>query len=490
MTTTKRQANNRLSKLPPSLPQEVRRIDEANVGRLGLISIQERIPESFTSWTVDFEVDGRPARLSCDAVPKYGGVPHGLDGDVATALMDLYVESGCPEDGVLHTTAYQILKRAGLGDSGRYYQNLRQTLFRLRTATYSASEAWRDHRQRKWTTVTFNYIEALEFTSPDGELGLSRTSTLKLRLAESIVRSIRAQYTKPLDLEFLTSLDRPLTRALYRLLDARRYPPEDPRERLPSYTVNLIAWADACKIVDQRSNKIRATLQGAHEELIERGYLADVAYDGRGQKQEITYLFADTGPEPEPLTPPSALLQDLLNYRVALSVSERLLHEYGDEHVAARLARFQRLLEQGYKARNVSALLVDVIRDTEGKYDEKEKLVEAVAPSAVGKTSSRARPSRPSDPAPLLLPVAEEDPHQNASLEERVDAAMKTVQFLLRERLSVTEYARLRMHLIVGNPDPQVLGRRALKAKMEGQLDMLATELLAVLHQGIIPADK
>jgi hypothetical protein len=203
-----------------------------------------------------------------------------------------------------------------------------------------------------------------------------------------------------------------------------------------------------------------------------------VAYDGRGQKQEITYLFADTGPEPEPLTPPSALLQDLLNYRVALSVSERLLHEYGDEHVALRLARFQRLLEQGYKARNVSALLVDVIRDTEGKYDE--KVIEVVSVKA----SSRARPSsRPSDPAPLLLPVAEEDPAQNASLEERVDAAMKTVQFLLRERLSVTEYARLRMHLIVGNPDPQVLGRRALKAKMEGQLDALATELLTVLAQ-------
>ncbi|MFC6667656.1 replication initiator protein A [Deinococcus radiopugnans] len=223
MTSTKRSQKTR-----PATPKEISRIDEANVGRLGLISIQERVPDSFTSWTVDFHVEGRPARLSCDAIPKYGGVPHGLDGDISTALIDLYVEDGCPEDGTLHTTAYQILKRAGLHDSGRYYQNLRQTLFRLRTSTYTASEAWRDHRRGNWTTVTFNYLEALEFTSGDEDLGLSRSSTLKIRLATPITKSIRAQYTKPLDLEFLTSLDRPLTRALYRLLDARRYPPEDP----------------------------------------------------------------------------------------------------------------------------------------------------------------------------------------------------------------------------------------------------------------------
>ncbi|EYB68134.1 Plasmid replication initiator protein [Deinococcus phoenicis] len=452
----------------PTPPQEIRRIDEANVGRLGLISIQERIPDSYTSWSVEFEVDGRPARLSCDALPKYGGVPHGLDGDIATALIDLYVESGCPADGVLLTTAYQILKRAGLDDSGRYYQNLRQTLYRLRTSTYSASEAWRDHRRRSWTTVTFNYIEALEFTSPDDELGLSRSSMLKIRLAESIVRSIRAQYTKPLDLEFLTSLDRPLTRALYRLLDARRYPPEDPRLPLPAYTVNLITWAEACKIVDQRSNKIRSTLKGAHEELLERGYLSAVEYEGRGQKQQITYTFAgvegqQVQVEPVPTTP---LVGELLESRVSLAVARRLLSEYGEEHVGTRLQKFRRLIASGYKVRSRSALLVDVIRDQEGKYPDEPPLPDLPPKPAVS--------SEPPGQTLELRP----DP---ATLEERVDAALKTVQFLLRDRLSVSDYARLRLGLIVGQPDAAELGRRALRAKMEGQLSELAAEILDAL---------
>lgn len=135
---------------------ELKRFDEANVGRLGLISIQERISGEYASWKVEFEVDGRPAKLTCDALPKYGGVPHGLDNDISAALIDLYIESGSPEDGVLRTTAHRILRRAGLDSSGRYYQTLQQSLYRLRTATYSASEAWYDLR-RRWTTVTFNY---------------------------------------------------------------------------------------------------------------------------------------------------------------------------------------------------------------------------------------------------------------------------------------------------------------------------------------------
>lgn len=456
--------------IQPLSPREMTRIDEANVGRLGLISIQERIPENFTSWTIDFHNEGRPARLSCDAMPKYGGVPHGLDGDIATALIDLYVETGCPADGVLHTTAYQILKRAGLDDSGRYYQNLRQTLFRLRTATYSASEAWRDHRKGNWTTVTFNYLEALEFTSGDEDLGLSRSSTLKIRLADPIVRSIRAQYTKPLDLEFLTSLDRPLTRALYRLLDARRYPPEDPREPLPSFSVNLIEWAEACKIVDRRSNKIRATLQGAHEELMERRYLSAVDYEGRGQKQQLTYRFADFDSSRPPIQPDSPLVAELAQHRVSLAVARRLVEEFGEEHVRVRLHKFRSLIASGYRARNKSALLVDIIRDQDGKYPD----------AGIPVTDTKPQPAY----MPTLM-EAVSDAGAGAGtqpLEAQVDSALKTLQFLLRERLSVSEYALLRIAMITGQPDPQEAARAASRAKVEGHLDQFTTELLAHLE--------
>ncbi|GGK17383.1 hypothetical protein GCM10008955_08620 [Deinococcus malanensis] len=458
-------------KRSPTPLTEITRIDEANVGRLGLISIQERVPDTFSSWTVEFQVDGRPATLTCDAMPKYGGVPHGLDGDIATAIMDLYVESGCPDDGLLHTTAYQILKRAGLDDSGRYYTNLKQTLYRLRTATYSASEAWRDHRRGNWTTVTFNYLQGLDFTSGDEDLNLSRSSALRIRLAEPIVRSVRSQYTKPLDIEFLTSLDRPLTRALYRLLDARRYSPEDPRTPRLSYSVNLIDWAAACKIIDQRSNKIRSTLQGAHDELIERQYLESVEYDGRGKKQVITYRFVEVGGhKPELDIQSSPVMAELVSHKVSISVARRLMEEFGEIHIRERLQKFRRLLESGYRVRNRSALLVDVIRDQEDKYPEPSS-----APSSVpGRAPAPV-------PPPARMPTLEEAMHEPETLEARVEKAMKTIQFLLRDRLSVSEYGLLRMGLIVGQPDPERIMRAALQAKRDGTLDAFTDDLLSVL---------
>ncbi|MFC6592823.1 replication initiator protein A [Deinococcus lacus] len=443
----------------PTPRAELSRIDEANVGRLGLISIQERIPDTFTSWTVDFQIDGRPARLSCESVPKYGGVPHGLDGDIATAIIDLYVEEGCPPDGTLLTTAYQLLKRAGLNASGRYYQNLRSTLFRLRLTTYIASEAWHDFGRGNWTTVTFNYLEALEFTSGDEELGLSSASTLKIRLAEPIVRSIRAQYTKPLDLEFLTSLERPLTRALYRLLDARRYPPEDPRLPLPSLTFNVVEWAKDCKIVDQRSNKIRSTLQGAHDELIERGYLLGVDYEGRGSQQQLTYRFVEGEVAREV---DSQLVAELRKHKVSEPVARRLILQFGEEHVQQRLQKFRALMESGYRVRSRSALLVDVIRDQEGKYAEVAATAEAAE-------------------KPAYMPTLAEAMNAPEPLEVQVETALRTLQFLLREQFSVSEYALIRIGLVVGELSPRDLSREATRAKSEGHLDKFASELRARL---------
>ncbi|MCV4626643.1 replication initiator protein A, partial [Escherichia coli] len=82
-------------------------------------------------------------RLSCVAVAEHGGVPHGLDNDVSLALISLYQEAGSPEDGTIVTTAYRILSIIGWDTSGHYYRALKESLDRLTTATFTASEAWR-----------------------------------------------------------------------------------------------------------------------------------------------------------------------------------------------------------------------------------------------------------------------------------------------------------------------------------------------------------
>lgn len=445
---------------------QMQRLTEANVARLGLISIQERIPSDFTRWEVEFEVDGRVGQLSCFSPAEYGGVPHGLDGDVANALIDIFIEAGSPDNGVVNTTASQLLLRAGLHNNGHYHHVLTESLRRLKQATYTMSHAWRDHEHQRWTSGTFSYVLAYEITSNERDMVTAGT-VLSVTLARQIVQSIRARYVKPLDYAFLTSLERPLTRALYRLLDAKRYDPQDLSQSFASYEVNLLEWASECKVVDRRTDKIRRTLEGAHQELQERGYLQEVLIEGRGRKQTLTYVFGAPAPN---LALDPELVAELVTHRVARPVARKLVETYGETRVRARLARFKTLLASGYKARSPSALLVDIIRDDEGKY---------VDPAAVTETAQT--PKAPKPVAAPRDPEVEDRERQAAfqalSLEQQADQAMPTLQLLLKNRLDTMQYARIRSAMAEGRADASLIVKAVTKAVFDGRVDEALEQL-------------
>jgi len=354
-------------------------IDEGNIAFLGLISVQERIPEGFTRWDIEFDLQGRRASITCRANPDYGGVPHGLDNDVSLAVLVLYQRFGCPADGVIVTTAYQLLKLMGLDTSGYYYKALERSLGRLTHTTYTAREAWRENG--RWESKQFRYLEKVYATGM-GE-GLDNKTVLKIELGKEIAASVRARYIKPLDLELLASLKRPPTRGLYRLLDGRRFAEGGTAVR--TFEVGLLEWADVCKILDKRPEKIRRTLQGAHEELIQQGYLEAVEYVGRGKNQRIRYHFAPLAQVPDP-----AGVELLLAQGLSLSVAQRYAREYDLEHLRARVALYTAILEQGYRPRNRLGFLVDVIRDTQGKYANPEGFVSRQArPATRGRAAAQ-----------------------------------------------------------------------------------------------------
>ncbi|GEM88261.1 replication initiator protein A [Meiothermus granaticius] len=458
----------------PQEGTEIRRFDEANVARLGLISIQERIPPDFTSWSVEFSLEGRRARLSCVAVSEHGGVPHGLDNDVSLALISLYQEAGNPEDGTIVTTAYRILSIIGWDTSGHYYRALKESLDRLTTATFTASEAWRSGK--RWTTVKFRYIDRLEYTSEDDKLGFSERSILKIKLAREIVDSIRAKYLKPLDLGFLTSLDRPLTRALYRLLDAQRVSPDG--NEVTQFRTNIIEWADACKIVDKTPTRVRRTLEGAHNELVERGYLAGVEYQGRGPKQEVIYTFTR-----QPVVSEEALeaAARLTRYGVARPVAQALVTTYGRERVEERLARFEAILAAGYAPRNRAGFLVDVVRDEEGKYADTEGFVSQTRRlEADAVKARRAASARQAEERRQQQVEAEWE-----SLDEkgRATKAIRLLSFILRKHLPTRYYSGLLEAFEQGRLNPREVAEAAVRAQVELQLAPFAQDLMEAVDQ-------
>lgn len=379
-------------------------------------------------------------------------MPHGLDNEVSLALIALYFNAGSPEDGTFTATPYQILKLMGLDTSGYYYNALKESLMRLTTATYVLSEAWRENG--RWQSVTFRYIEKLEYTSSH-QGRLDRSSVLRITLAKEIVRSLKNQYVKPIDIEFMASLRRPLSRALYRLLDAQRFSPENPSP-LPRFEVNLMEWAAACKIVHKRPDKVRRTLEPAHQELLERRYLQSVEYVGRGQNQTVIYVFGEEAGSVPDAQAVELLMAEGLSFTSAYSLARR----YSLEHIRARVERFRIILASGYRPKNRLGFLVDVIRDESGKYDR-----------ALPSPQARRTQARLEEEEARRVEEEAEREWQSLPKDARVRRALQVAQLVLRSRVSVGDLEDLARLMEEEVLDPKALVEELKEASARGTLD-------------------
>ena len=160
---------------------------------------------------------------------------------------------------------YQLIQRAGFEDNGASYERLSESLRRLRVAEYVIGRAWRRRGEgaNGWASVAFSYISQIRQSTPENR-DLSRGTTLSIQLADPVAESIRNQYIHPLDLEFQVSLKRPLTRALYRLLNGRRYSETDPLHLVTQFTVLVSDWARDCKLTEVVTARIKRNLDEAH----------------------------------------------------------------------------------------------------------------------------------------------------------------------------------------------------------------------------------
>lgn len=304
-------------------------VDELNVSRLNLIAALDHVTTH--SWAVDMEIQGRPVRVECDALPTYG-VPHGLDNDVYTSLINAFILSGMPSDGWL-TISMPDLRRACKFDLNGHYQHvLFSSLRRMHTSNFTIRRGWRD-AQRRWTHASFPILIQLEF-STEGRAGVFDEATMiRVRFADQIVESIRSGYTKPLDVEFMHRLQRPRTRSLYRILDAVRADEGD------VFEVTLEEWAKRCKMNTDRMTNVRRALEKSHEELLACGYLRAVNITGRGADQRIRYEFAAQFRPVDPL-----LLLRLSSHGVASGVARTLLTEHEASWITAQVDRFEALV--------------------------------------------------------------------------------------------------------------------------------------------------
>lgn len=423
--------------------------DDLNWGRLNLVSAQDQISGQ-NSWKVTFHDGGRVVRISCRALPE-NGVPHGIDNDVTSALIDHYQSSGLPEDGEITIAIAELLQLAGFHRNGQYRDMLAVSLDRLHTTSYEITGGWRDHPNQRWTTARFHFIELLEYTH-HGESGkFDERTMLRLRLAQPLVASLRSGYTKPLNIEFMQSLSRPRTRIIFRLLDAMRYNPERPEEMIDEYEVGLLEWADQCKLPNTRPDVIRRSLDGPHQELLRRGYLQNVTITGRGRAQRLLYQFS---PEFTPVSP--AVLHKLRFHGVADGVSRQLARQYTASVLLARVDLFEHLVRAGLlKIRKTAAhALVHLIKHPDQYVDPR-----AGQPAVAHVKSAPKRPSVDDTPAApdWQAELSGLSPEQVASF------VIKRVTLLYPRKFSTNELDQVHHLLVTGELAPVTLLEEAYR---------------------------
>ena len=335
--------------------------EELNIAHKGLVSIQRQIPGNFITWSRTFERNGIPSEVVCKALPDYG-VPHGIDNDVLLAVQEAFMEQGCPEDNRVRTSMYRLLQLCGMDDDGNRRKDVRRSLDRLRSTTYWVSELWRNHSKGHWTTVTFNLVAGLAYDrdvdDPDG------ARQLVITLADEIATSIRDGYVKPVRLEVLRLLNQP-ARAAYRVLDALRHHAEDPDQRTDVLQINLMELAVHFGLTSERPEIIRRSLDPIHEELTKVKVLSRVELNGRGKKQDVTYVFGEATREAD-----GQLTQLLIDAGLAKGPAEKLAMEYpANVTEGAELAKAILNSEYRTRVRSKGALIVDVVRTYgSGKY--------------------------------------------------------------------------------------------------------------------------
>ena len=303
--------------------------DELNVARLSLISAQSRVPTDYTSWTRTYQAGGKTVTVTCTAITGQV-VPHGLDNDVMVAIINLYLEDGCPEDGTVRVSMHRLLQAAGLNVSAHYYREVRACLRRLQSTSYQIVQGWWSQGKQRHVDATFNYLWKVTATREDE---YDAGSALEIRLPDEVARSIREGYVKPLDLGLYHDLSSPPVRAVYRVLDALRWDSGSAQDRV---TVNLLEWGERLSIYSTEPDKIRRVLQPAHEELTARGILLAVEVKGRGKAQNLTYVFSPVNQLPD-----QELLRALTRRGMYPAVAGKYLTDHPDpQAVQLALRRF------------------------------------------------------------------------------------------------------------------------------------------------------
>ena len=217
------------------------------------------------------------------------GLPTANDEKIYLVAMELTRECNWPRE--VHFTRADFLRRMGWSDCASSYRQLHEAFLRLSSMMIEARNAFYHPRSGHYIDGAFHLIDNFMI----GGEGPGRKSQERLEKPltffvwnKMVHESFIAGNIRSIDLNFALSLERPLSLRLFRYLDKKRYG----HKRQFEVGLRELCGVHLGMVVENRyDSNLKASLEGAHAELLARGFLSQVRFEKMKTRKGIKIVY-------------------------------------------------------------------------------------------------------------------------------------------------------------------------------------------------------
>ena len=221
-------------------------------------------------------------------------LPGTFDQDVYVELLRRFHEAGEPADGAISFTLHAFLRAMGRRVDGRTYEQLRSALGRLER-TRLESQGMYEHGgsargDLQFTVLTSVAVERRRTLDREqlplfDSVSVAEPGVARVVLSPVIRENLAANHVVNLSAACYWSLDSPVARRLYRLLEVARE-----EERL-TWRIALDRLAEQLPLAQRYPSHLQRVLQPAHEMLVNAGVLRNAAIRQHQRQWFVDYML-------------------------------------------------------------------------------------------------------------------------------------------------------------------------------------------------------
>lgn len=316
--------------------------DEMNLAEFPLSVIGKRSPGDLKTLHFEDEVWDRslekyvPRKLTITGSDLLG-LPNSLDDEVLLGCIQLTKEAGFT-DRKVRFTRYELMDLIGWPSDGRSYERISESLDRWAGTLIISDKAFWDKQNQCWVKDSFNILDRVILSD--------REDTKKTKRKRSAIiwgdfmwQSFQAGNLKSLDYRFWQSLESPISKRLYRLLDKRFH-----KRKAITFDLHRLAFDKVGLSRNMHTGQIKEKLKPAHEELKDKGVFDakyvkrargawDVIYDDvRISKPELSGAVGT-------ISQHTPILEELLVQR-GIANARELVSKYDEKRIKDAIENF------------------------------------------------------------------------------------------------------------------------------------------------------